>query len=176
MSEPFLSEIRMFGFGFPPRNWAQCDGQLLPINQNQSLYSLLGTTYGGDGRSDFALPDMRGRVPLSSSGSNQNPLGIKQGAEYVKISPDQMAAHSHVMKGSAANANVNNFAGNVLAAGFDTREGKGAVNMYGPATNLVALNQGSVSVNGSTQPHSNWQPSTVVNFCIALAGVFPSRN
>ena len=176
MSDPFISEIRMFGFGFAPRSWAQCDGQLLPINQNQSLFALLGTTYGGDGRASFALPDMRGRVPLSSSGSAQNPIGIKHGVEYVTLQADELAAHSHVMKGSTADANVNDFAGNVLAAGFDTRSGKGAVDMYGPATNLVTLSPNSVSTNGSGQPHYNWQPSAVVNFCIALAGVFPSRN
>lgn len=172
MAEPFLSEIRMFGFGWPPRGWANCDGQLLPISQNQSLYSLLGTAFGGDGRTSFSLPDMRGRVPVHSQ-----TVGEKGGLESVTLTSDEMAEHNHVMNATTSNGNIKDFAGNVMASGFDTRESKQLpINMYGPATNLVSLNAASVSENGADLAHDNVQPSSVVNFCISLNGVFPSRN
>jgi len=174
MAEPFLSEMRMFGFGWAPRGWATCDGQILPINQNQSLFSLLGTTFGGDGRTSFALPDMRSRVPVHGHG---NHFGAQGGVESVSLTPGEMAAHTHAMNATTSNGNSKDFAGNIAAAGFDSRTGKEQpVNMYGPATNLISLNAESVTLNGSGLSHENMQPSTVVNFCIALSGLFPSRN
>ena len=176
MAEPFLSEMRMFGFGWAPRGWATCDGQILPINQNQSLFSLLGTTFGGDGKTSFGLPDMRSRVPVHGMGGGIQ-MGAKGGVENVTLTEGQMAAHSHAMKATTSNGNVKDFAGNIAAAGFDSRVSKQQpVNMYGPATNLISLNAESVTLNGSGLSHENMQPSTVVNFCIALSGLFPSRN
>ena len=172
MAEPFLSEMRMFGFSWAPRGWATCDGQSMPINQHQSLFSLLGTSFGGDGRTSFNLPDMRSRVPVHDKN-----VGAKGGFESVTLSADEMAGHSHTMNATTSNGNVKAFAGNIAAAGFDTRESKQQpVNMYGPATNLVSLNAESVTLNGSGLSHDNMQPSTVVNFCIALSGLFPSRS
>jgi len=172
MAEPFISEMRMFGFGWAPRGWASCDGQSLPISQNQSLYALIGTHFGGDGRVSFNLPDMRSRVPVH----NQNP-GARGGVESVSLSADEMAGHTHTMYATTSNGNDKAFAGNIAAAGFDTRETKQQpVNMYGPASNLVGLNAESVTINGSGLFHDNMQPSTVVNFCIALSGLFPSRS
>jgi len=177
MAEPFISEIRMFGFGWAPRSWANCDGQILPISQNQSLYSLLGTAFGGDGRTTFGLPDMRGRAPMHGMGGGEVKMGTRGGVESVTLTKEQMAAHTHEMKATTSNGDVKEFAGNIAAAGFDNRPAKQlSVNMYGPATNLVSLNAQSVSTNGSGLSHDNMQPSTVVNFCIALLGVFPSRS
>lgn len=174
MAEPFLSEMRMFGFGWPPRGWAACNGQIIPINQNQSLYSLLGTSYGGDGRTTFALPDMRGRVPVHEHISSS---ATRAGVESVTLTLEQLPAHNHTMRATTSNGNVKTFAGNIAASGFDDRANKQLpVNMYGPATSLVNLNPESVTLNGSGLSHSNMQPSTVVNFCIALSGLFPSRN
>ncbi|NOX43738.1 MAG: phage tail protein [Gammaproteobacteria bacterium] len=177
MAEPFVSEMRMFGFGWAPRGWAQCDGQSLPISQNQTLYSLLGTSFGGDGRTSFNLPDMRSRVPVHSHGSANIPLGTAGGTQSVTLTSEQLATHTHTMKATTSNGNAMTFTGNIIAAGFDNRPDKQLpVDMYGPAANLVSLNTQSVSSNGSGMSHDNMQPSTVVNFCIALSGLFPSRN
>lgn len=176
MSEPFISEIKIFGFGWPPRDWAQCDGQILPINQNQSLYALLGIKYGGDGRTSFALPDMRGRTPMHAKGGVFS-FGQRFGVESVTLTDTEMPEHVHAVKATNENANTITFTGNILAAGFDARASKNIpVNMYAPAQNLVTLNPSSVTATGSSQPHENQQPSCVVNFCIALQGLFPSRN
>lgn len=166
MSEPFLAEIRLFGFNFAPRGWAQCDGQILPINQYQSLYSLLGTTYGGDGRTTFALPELRGRVPLHV-GSGRN-LGTRGGAENVTISVAQMPNHTHQLNATSDSANTNQPTGAAMATTVDDR--------YGPATELVNASSGAVANDGNNQGHPNMQPYQVLNFCIALQGVFPSRN
>ena len=173
MSEPFISEMRMFGFGWAPRGWASCDGQSLPISQNQSLYALLGTSFGGDGRTSFNLPDMRSRTPLHAEGGRP---GNKGGIESVTLTTAEMATHTHSMKATTGNGNSKDFSGNIMAAGFDNRDGKGSVDMYAPAANLTALNAESVTANGSGLSHNNMQPTTVVNFCIALSGLFPSRN
>ena len=170
MSEPFLADIKIFGFNFAPRGWAQCDGQILPINQNQSLFSLLGTTYGGDGRTSFALPDLRGRVPIHHDNGHQ--LGQKSGQEDVALQVNQMPAHSHALNGTDASPASSNPAGARLAAGGG---GRTATVPYGPATNLTPLDPGSVGQTGG-QPHDNMQPYQVLNFCIALQGIFPSRN
>jgi len=176
MSEPFLSEIKIFAFGWPPRDWAQCDGQILPISQNESLYSLLGTRYGGDGRTSFALPDMRGRTPMHAKGGTYS-FGQKSGVESVTLTDAQLPTHEHSVKATSENADTDTFTDNILAAGFDSRASKSnPVNMYAPGQNLVTLNPLSVTTTGSSQPHENQQPSCVVNFCIALQGAFPPRS
>ncbi len=172
MSEPFLAEIRIVGFNFAPRSWAFCDGQILPINQNQSLYSLLGTTYGGDGRTSFALPDLRGRTPIhvgSSNGTTHN-QGQKSGEETHSLSVSEMPSHRHDFRGTSANANANTASGNKLA--------RSAVALYSSlaAGRGTAMRSDVITNTGSGQGHENMQPWLAVNFCIALQGLFPSRN
>jgi len=167
MAEPFLSEIRMMSFGFPPKGWAQCDGQLLPINQNQGLFSLLGTTYGGDGRVNFGLPDLRGRVPTHTGGEGHF-LGEKGGEQAHTLSISEIPAHTHTAVGSTAAAGTNIPAGNLLA-------GTAPNFLYGPASNLEAMKPATVGNVGGSQAHLNMQPFLVINFCIALQGIFPSQ-
>ena len=173
MAEPFLSEIRMFGFGWPPRGWAECDGQILSINQNQSLYSLLGTAYGGDGRTSFALPNMRSRTPIGEF-SNLD-FGKHGGTEYVTLTSAQMPTHTHTVNATTTPGDQRTFEGNVLAAGVDATT-NAPINIYTAPTSLVPLASRSLSSAGGSQAHNNCQPLLVVNFCIALQGVFPSRN
>lgn len=171
MSEPFLAEIRIVGFNFAPRQWAFCDGQILPINQNQSLYSLLGTTYGGDGRTSFALPDLRGRVPIhvgNSNGGASHQLGSKSGQENVVLSEAEMPQHTHRARGTSADGTTPIPIDGVLAASPSA--------MYGDPDGLVALRTGTIEADGSSQGHNNMQPYLAINFCIALQGLFPSRN
>jgi microcystin-dependent protein len=165
MAEPFLSEIRLFSFGFPPKGWALCNGQLLPINQNQALFSLLGTTYGGDGRVNFALPDLRGRVPIHVGSGHT--LGERAGEQSHTLAPAESPQHTHAANASSANGSTNFATGNVLAA---------AGNLYAGPSNLTALNAASVTSVGGSQAHLNMQPFLAVNFCIALQGIFPSPN
>ncbi|MFL0801138.1 MAG: tail fiber protein [Agarilytica sp.] len=177
MAEPFLSEIRMFGFGWIPRGWAACNGQVIPINDNQALYSLLGTTYGGDGRTNFNLPDMRSRTPVSM-GENQGAhfqQGAYGGIENVTLTLDEMGQHTHEVRGSTSQANVKQFTNAFLADGYDFTTSE-ATEMYGVANNLQGLHPNSVSTSGSGGQHYNIQPSLAVNFCIAITGQFPSRN
>lgn len=168
MSEPFLGEVSIFGFDFPPRSWARCDGQILPINQNQSLYSLLGTTYGGDGRTSFALPDLRGRAPVHRGATVG--LGGKGGEEAVVLTQATMpsaAPHVH-MQGTSDQATETSPTGHMLASKpFLGKE------IYTPVANRTPLAT-DLSVGGSA--HNNMQPYLVINFCIALTGLFPSRN
>lgn len=166
MSEPFLAEVRIVGFTFAPRGWAFCDGQILPINQNQSLYSLLGTTYGGDGRTSFALPDLRGRTPIHVDASHRE--GQKSGEETHTLAANEMPNHTHVLRGSNANANNPIPSGNVLA--------NVPTQIYRAPSSLTAMVTGSVTNVGGGQAHDNMQPYIAVNFCIALQGLFPSRN
>ncbi|MEM7302674.1 MAG: tail fiber protein [Pseudomonadota bacterium] len=173
MSEPFLAEIRMMGFGFAPRGWAMCDGQTLPINQNQSLYSLLGTTYGGDGRTNFNLPDLRGRVPIHTGNDGTGGVtwqeGQLGGEETHTLSVPEMPAHTHTLEGSSQDGNSINTNGTVLA-----RE---VGNPYSASNaNLVDLRTGTISNAGGGQAHENMQPFLAVNYCIAIRGLFPSRN
>lgn len=165
MSEPFLSEIKIVSFNFAPKGWALCNGQLLPINQNQALFSLLGTTYGGDGRVNFALPNLRGRVPISFG--NGHTLGEAAGSTSVTVNIQQMPQHIHAMNGSTTAAETNVASGAYL----------GVVNnaYTGPAT-LVGLNPAAVTNAGGSQPHNNMMPYLVLNFIIALQGIFPSQN
>ena len=170
MSEPFLAEIRIVGFNFAPRGWAFCDGQILPINQNQSLYSLLGTTYGGDGRTSFALPDLRGRTPIHvgrSNGGDNHREGQKSGEETHTLSAGEMPQHDHVFQASSVVANTNVATGHVPAQALN--------GWAGPGT-LTDLKSGSILNVGGGQSHDNMMPYIAVNFCIALQGLFPSRN
>ncbi|WDE05960.1 phage tail protein [Thalassomonas viridans] len=175
MAEPFISEIRMFGFNFAPRKWALCDGQELPINQNQTLFALIGTTFGGNGVSNFALPDMRGRVPVHRG--NYQTLGAKGGSEQVTLSEAQLPAHSHTLEATSDYGETKTFAGTNLAAAYDQRTGQ-PLDMYKApvSSELTTLNSASITDAGGGLPHENMQPSLVMNFCMALEGVFPSRN
>jgi microcystin-dependent protein len=163
MAEPFLSEIRIMSFVFAPKGWALCNGQLLPINQNQALFSLLGTTFGGDGRVNFALPDLRGRVPIHVGAAHT--LGERGGESAHTLSIAELPTHTHVAQGSTTPGGQT-AASNVLST-------TGA-NTYGPATNLVAMGAGMVTNTGGSQAHLNMQPFLTLNFSIALQGIFPS--
>jgi microcystin-dependent protein len=165
VAEPFLGEIRILSFGFPPRGWAQCNGQLLPINQNQALFALLGTMYGGNGQTTFALPDLRARVPIHvGAGFVQ---GQRGGEQSHTVTITEMPAHEHVAVGSSQSADAPVPAGNFLGA---------ASNMYAPPANLTPLHPSSIGAAGGGQPHENEQPYLTLNLCIALQGIFPSRN
>lgn len=172
MSEPFLAEVRIFGFNFPPRGWAQCDGQILPINQNQSLYSLLGTTYGGDGRTTFALPELRGRVPIHVD--DTYPLGSKAGTETVSLQTSEIPTHTHTMSFATTDA-ANQQAGQDHA--FATpAQAVGAIysaTSAAPDTNLATT---AISTTGTGAGHDNMMPYQTLNYCIAIQGLFPSRN
>ena len=179
MSDPFIAEIIMFGGNFAPRGWAFCDGQLLSISQNTALFSILGTTYGGDGRTTFGLPDLRGRVamhPGSGPGLSTRRLGEKSGVETVILNANQMPSHTHA---ATAVANGTDTQGNSGFVGGRTWSHVGA-NLYVDATPDVVMHAGNVTVTnantGGNQSHTNIQPYLCVNFIIALQGVFPSRN
>lgn len=170
MAEPFLSEIRIFSFNFPPKGWAFCNGQLLPINQNQALFSLLGTRYGGNGQTNFALPNLQGCVPIHAGGGHG--LGEKAGASSVTITQQTMPQHLHFMQASQTQGDRTN------PRPFNTPTVYAADpgNAYGPPNSLTALNPAMVSSVGGSQPHNNMMPYLVLNFCIALQGIFPSQN
>jgi microcystin-dependent protein len=171
MAEPFLSEIRIVSFGFAPRGWALCNGQLLPINQNQALFALLGTTFGGDGRLNFALPDMRGRTPVHPDAGVL--LGERSGTTTHTLSLAEMPGHDHALRASSDLAASTSAAGNVLG-----KKGRFGKDIYVPAAtgNTVALRSDAVSSVGGVQPHTNMQPYLALNFVIALQGIFPSQN
>jgi microcystin-dependent protein len=173
MAEPFLSEIRIMSFSFPPKGWAFCDGQLLPISQNQALFSLLGTTFGGDGRVNFALPDLRARVPLHVGSGHT--LGERGGEQAHTLSIAELPEHAHGLQCSTSGATTPVPTGNVLARG-QTSSGN-PINYYDTSpTNLVALQAGSLANVGGSQAHLNMQPFLTLSFCIALQGIFPSPN
>ena len=165
MAEPFLSELRIMSFNFAPKGWALCNGQLLPINQNQALFSLLGTTYGGDGRVNFALPDLRGRTPIHVGGGHT--LGERGGEQAHTLTMSELPAHTHVLNASSSDANTS-LPGNDLFAN--------AANAYGPAASLTTLNSATNTNVGGSQGHDNMQPFLTLTFCIALQGIFPSPN
>lgn len=170
MADPFLSEIRIVSFNYPPKSWAFCNGQFLPINQNQALFSLLGTTYGGNGQTTFALPDLRGRIPIHFGAGFT--LGQAGGEQAHTITQSEMPAHLHFVNasnltGNSPNPNFNN-TGQILA--------QDPGNVYSPPQGLAALNPASVTKVGGSQAHNNMQPFLVLNFCIALQGIFPSQN
>ena len=165
MAEPFLSEIRLMSFVFAPKGWALCNGQLLPINQNQGLFSLLGTTFGGDGRVNFALPDLRGRTPIHVG--NGHTLGERGGEQAHTLSIAEIPTHTHTLTVSNDNATTSAPNSSVLMA-------QASVDMYRSPTNLVALGAGSIANAGGSQAHLNMQPFLTLSFCIALQGIFPS--
>ena len=166
MAEPFLSEIRIMSFNFAPKGWALCNGQLLPINQNQALFALLGNGYGGDGRTNFALPNLQGRVPIHVG--NGHNLYERAGEEASTINVQQMPAHSHQMQASStASGGTWNPVGNYVG---------GANNAYHAPAALTPLHPQSVTNTGGSQPHNNMMPYLVLTFCIALQGIFPSQN
>lgn len=167
MAEPFLSEVRIFSFNFAPRGWAQCNGQLLPINQNQALFSLLGTTFGGDGRVNFALPDFRGRVPIHES--HNFALGQRGGEQAHTLTIPEIPAHSHAVNITSGTADEQYpSATNYWAAGGPSPGFHQSVNS--------AVDPATVLPKGGSQAHLNMQPFLVLNYCIALQGIFPSPN
>lgn len=166
MSEPFLSEIKLVSFNFPPKGWALCNGQFLPINQNQALFALLGTTYGGNGQTTFALPNLRGRVPIHEG--NGHTLGEAAGSTSVTVNIQQLPTHTHGLMASQTDGDTPSPTNTVLAAT--------PAKVYGPAASLTTLNPINVSNVGGSQPHNNMMPYLVLNFIIALQGIFPSQN
>lgn len=166
MGTPYMSEIRLMSFNFPPKGWAFCNGQFLPINQNQALFSLLGTTYGGNGQTTFALPDLRGKVPLHMG--NGFTLGQAGGQEAHTLTISELPQHLHFVNVSTtASGGVDNPTGNFLGS---------ANNLYHAPAGLTTMNPGTIGPRGGSQPHMNMQPYLTLNFCIALQGVFPSQN
>lgn len=162
MAEPFLGEIRFFSFNFPPKGWAWCNGQLLPINQNQALFALLGTTYGGNGQTTFALPDLRGRIPVGFSATR--PLGQPGGQEAVTLTADQLPPHRHHLRpGGQADA----------ASPAGARWADGVAPVY---ADTVDVAMAATTAEGGGQAHLNLPPYTVIGFGIALLGIFPSQN
>lgn len=170
MGNPFLGEIKIVSFLLsggtaPPRGWAFCNGQLLPINQNQALFSLLGTTYGGNGQTNFALPDLRGRVPIHMGAGHT--LGERAGEQAHTLSISELPTHTHIATATSNNGSTPVPANNVLGQ---------ALNAYRPASALTPLNAGSVTSSGGSQAHTNMQPYLALVYCIALQGIFPSQN
>lgn len=171
MTAPFIGEIQMFAGNFAPRGYALCDGQLLPVSQNSALFSLLGTTWGGDGRTTFALPDLRGRACIEagqSPGGANHVFGSLGGVETVTLTQAQMASHNHNVGITSAAADSNTPVGHIYA--------NAPANRYSSNTsNLTALNPATITNNGGTGPHDNMMPYLVINFIIALEGIYPSR-
>ena len=165
MADPFLSEIRLMSFPFAPQGWAQCNGQFMAINQNQALFSLLGTTFGGNGQTTFALPDLRGRVPIHVGVGHT--LGERGGEEVHTVTQQEIPAHTHAMSAANVPAATNVGTGAFLAQ---------IANAYTPAANLTALAAGEIGAVGGGQAHANMQPFLALNFSIALQGIFPSQN
>jgi microcystin-dependent protein len=168
MSEPFLSEIKIVSFNFPPKGWALCNGQFLPINQNQALFALLGTTYGGNGQTTFALPNLRGRLPIHMG--NGHTLGEAAGSTSVTVNIQQLPTHMHTLNATTATATTNAPSTSVVLANSS------ATTLYNPVTALEAMAPNAITSVGGSQPHNNMMPYLVLNFIIALQGIFPSRN
>jgi len=167
MAEPFLSEIRIFSFNFAPKGWALCNGQLLPINQNQALFSLLGTTFGGDGRVNFGLSNLQGQVPIHVG--NGHTLGEKGGEQAHTLSLPELTQHTHVLNGTT-NVAVNTPSNTSILGKSNPQS------VYGGPANLVPMDSRSISNVGGSQAHLNMQPFLTLNFSIALQGIFPSQN
>ncbi|MDD5271934.1 MAG: tail fiber protein [Methylovulum sp.] len=177
MSEPFVGEIRMVGFNFPPRNWALCDGHTLPINQYQALFALLGVTYGGDGHTTFGLPDLRGRVPVNQGtgpGLSTYVMGQKAGSETVTLTSAQIPNHTHSLNVSSGQGTLTTPVNNFLAVPVDNNGTANMQDFAGLAN--AAMNAAAIGATGGNQAHTNLQPFLCVNFIIALTGIFPSRN
>ncbi|MFG6456401.1 phage tail protein [Roseateles sp. BYS96W] len=169
MSTPYLGELRLMSFANPPKGWALCNGQVLPIQQNQALFSLLGTTYGGNGQTTFMLPDLRGRTALHVS--DALPQGAAAGAEAVTLNANQMPEHTHHLIATSDVASASAPAGAVPAA-----KGRGGVDRYAPVGNDTPMDAGSFALNAGGQPHPNMQPYQVLSWAIALVGIYPSRD
>jgi microcystin-dependent protein len=171
MADPFVAEIRIFPFNFAPKGWAWCDGQLLPLSQNTALFSLLGTTYGGDGKSNFALPDLQGRAPMhpgQGPGLSLHDLGETGGSETVALLESEIPSHSHAVSASQADAIEGTAPGQRLATGI-------GIGMYAAPGAVVQLSPNALTPAGGDQPHNNLQPYLTFYFCIAMQGVFPPR-
>jgi microcystin-dependent protein len=171
MADPFVAEIRIFPFNFAPKGWAWCDGQLMPLSQNTALFSLLGTTYGGDGKSNFALPDLQGRAPMhpgQGPGLSLHDLGETGGSETVTLLESEMPAHSHAFNISVAEALQNDPTAQNYGGGS-------GINIYAVPGAVVSMAPESIAPAGGDQPHNNMQPYLTFYFCIALQGVFPPR-
>jgi microcystin-dependent protein len=171
MADPFVAEIRIFPFNFAPKGWAWCDGQLLPLSQNTALFSLLGTTYGGNGKSNFALPDLQGRAPMhpgQGPGLSLHDLGETGGSETVTLLESEIPAHSHSLTASQADGVERIPTGQQFATGV-------GISMYQTPGALVQLSPNALGPAGGDQPHNNMQPYLTCYFCIALQGVFPPR-
>lgn len=171
MADPFVAEIRIFPFNFAPRGWAWCDGQLLPISQNTALFSLLGTTYGGNGKSNFALPDLQGRAPMhpgQGPGLSLHDLGETGGSETVTLLESEIPAHSHSVNASQADSSSRIPVGDLPAAGI-------GIGMYSAPASLIPMSPNAVAPVGGDQPHNNMMPYLTYYFNIALQGVFPPR-
>src|SRR5205085_92638 len=166
MSEPFLGEIKIISWNFPPKGWTFCNGQLLPINQNQALFSILGTTYGGDGRVNFGLPNLQGRSPVHVG--NGISLGEVGGETSHTLNISELPAHNHLPSGSSSPPNQASPSGNLWAAGN--------AKVFAPATDNSTMNPQCILPVGGSQPHENMSPYLVLNFIIALQGIFPSQN
>ena len=177
MANPFLGEIRAVPFNFAPKGWALCSGQLMPISQNTALFSLLGTTYGGDGRSTFALPNLQGSAPLQAGqgpGLTLRDLGEMGGEPYVTLLTSESPIHSHVLQVDNSNGDQGTPTGNVLAGAFTGRQ---AVPLYSaPNSNTTSMSFNTVGISGGSLPHDNMPPYLTLNFIIALQGVFPARS
>ncbi|HEY0026257.1 MAG TPA: tail fiber protein [Allosphingosinicella sp.] len=165
MAEPFLAEIRVMSFNFPPKGWAFCNGQLLPINQNQALFALLGTMYGGNGQTTFGLPNLQGKVPIHFG--NNHTLGEIGGSSAVTITQQTMPQHVHLVSASTPNGGALSAAGGVFGS-FS--------NGYRSPDNFIAVRPNTLQATGGSQPHNNMMPYLTLNFCIALQGIFPSQN
>jgi len=169
--DPFVAEIRIFPFNFPPKGWAFCDGQLLPLSQNTALFSLLGTTYGGDGKSNFALPDLQGMVPMhpgQGPGLTLYDLGQMGGSDTVSLLESEIPGHNHTANASQADGIEQAPANSLLASGV-------AIGMYATPGGIVSLSDNVLAPAGGDQPHNNLMPYLTLNFCIALQGVYPPR-
>jgi microcystin-dependent protein len=166
VSTPFTAEVRIMSFNFPPKNWAFCNGQILSINQNQALFSLIGTSYGGNGTQTFALPNLQGRTPVHMGGQLGNVIGTVGGEEFHTLSLNEMPAHIHSQQGTTTAANTNKPGTNLLAQGSDT---------YGPANNLQPMASDVIGFTGGGAQHENRAPYLVLNFMICLYGIYPSR-
>ena len=179
MSGPFVSEIRMYGFNFAPVGWAFCDGQLLPISQNTALFSLLGTFYGGDGKSTFALPNLQGNCAVhqgQGAGLQEWFLGEEQGSQFTTLLVSEIPAHQHFMNVSASNGNVGTANGSQLARSFKGNiQASNTGKMYSTAAPNTTMHPLATAITGGGLPHNNMMPYLTLNFCIALQGIFPPR-
>lgn len=177
--DPFVAEIRIFPFNFAPKGWAMCNGQLMPISQNTALFSLLGTTYGGDGKSTFALPNMQGNAPMhpgQGQGLSLRDLGEEGGAADVTLLVSEMPMHVHTAQASDSAATTVTPTGQLAAEGqWDNGQSFGVIGAYSNQAPNTQMNPQALSVAGSSQPHTNMQPYLTLNFCIALQGIFPPR-